>query len=151
MIFHSKENYMENILTLSTTLKKLKVPYDKKFYNIPFCQYESLTETIGVPKVQSLMRDILVHYKEDKVVAEKARMIIRKLNKLVLTEEAKSDTITCECGFMFLGEELECCPICLSSKWNKALCFYKNESDDSCSLDGTECNYINRTECKKEV
>jgi hypothetical protein len=141
---------MENILALSSTLKKLKVPYNKHFYNIPFSQYEALAETIGVPKVNSYMRDILVFHKDDQVIAEKARKIIKKLDKLnkLLNERITANDNECECGYLNLSDD-EFCPVCNHSFYNGTTCFYKTE--DFCTADGEECRWLSQKDCGKQM
>jgi hypothetical protein len=138
---------MENILVLSSTLKKLKVPYNKHFYNIPFCQYESLAETIGVPKLNSYMRDILVFHKDDQIVAEKARKIIKKLNN-ILTEKVTPNDSSCPCGYLNLTDD-EFCPVCNTSLYSGKTCYYK--TDDFCTADGEECKWGSQKECGKDM
>lgn len=126
---------------------QLQIPYDKKFYNLPFSHYELLAETKGITLVSNSIRELIVYYKDDKIVSEKARVLLKKLQKEFLIESVSSEQ-QCECGFMFLGQEYEKCPVCSKSLYEDKECYYKN-SDNSCSLDGTICDSIPK-ECQKK-
>lgn len=127
--------------------KTLQIPFDKKFYNLPLSHYELLVEKIGASKVSACVRELLVYHKNDKKLNEKARQLLIKLSDTFLIESKSSDD-ECECGFMFLGEEYEECPVCGKELHSQKECFYLNE-DKSCSQDGEECSFISRKECGK--
>jgi hypothetical protein len=134
---------METILKIH---KKLQIPFDKNFYNLPMSHYQNLSESIGAANVNACVRELIVYYKDNAGLAEKARILKRKLNKEMLSEST-IELDVCECGFKTMGEEYRECPICLKKMYTGA-CFYLNE-DKSCSLDGEECSYSNEQDCKK--
>lgn len=131
---------------LVKTFQELHIPFDKKFFNLPFEHYKILTEEIGVSKVAKHMRTILMTYRNDKVLAEKARKIIRQLDKIMLEDIDKGDP-ECECGFVILEEYPEC-PCCGKAFYTGDKCYYK-EDDECCSIDGGDCSWLNTKECGK--
>ena len=68
-----------------------------------------------------------------------------------MNEKQYYNEVECECGFLFLGEQYEACPVCGKELYKGTGCFYKNEEDSSCSLDGELCECTTREECGKEV
>ena len=141
---------MQNIKEITEQLKILKIPYDKTFFNMKFSHYEQLAEQIGMGKVYNAMREILMYHRHDKTIAEKARMVLRKLSRSkLMVESTQQEKEACECGFLLLGEEYEFCPCCNKQLYFGKECFYKEE--DWCTLDEGDCVYLNRKECGKEV
>ena len=134
-------------MEITKILKTLKIPYDKNFYNISFDKYELLAETIGVPKVTSSLRELLLYHKDNPILAEKVRIIIRKLNK-PLMEKVESDDIECECGYLNLTDD-ELCPVCNKAFYKGKVCYYK--VTDFCSADGEECKWNSQKECGKDL
>lgn len=130
------------------TLKKLQVPFEKNFYNLPYEHYVKLADTKGYPLVANLVRELIVEYKDNEYKANKARSLYNKLCKNLLTESISEDDI-CECGFDTLGEEFEFCPVCNNKLIESVGCFYRNEEDSSCSLDGDDCKWLTYVECGK--
>ena len=128
--------------------KNLKVPYDKHFYNLKFSHYEMLAEHIGIAKVNRYVRELLVACRHDQYLAEKARILLHRLNTELMFEKNNNNPEECDCDFQTLGEVLESCPVCLKEFYKGKVCFYKN-SDSSCSQDGEGCTYLNRKECGK--
>ena len=84
---------MDKVKHIAETFKKLHIPFDKKFFNLPLTHYESLAEEIGYEKVQRYVRDVLIYYMNDKIVSEKARILSRKLNRKLLLTEGKITSI----------------------------------------------------------
>jgi hypothetical protein len=78
---------MDKVKQIAETFMKLHIPFDKKFFNLPLAHYENLSEEIGHDKVLRYVRDVLMYYKSDKIVAEKARILSRKLNRRRLLSE----------------------------------------------------------------
>jgi hypothetical protein len=142
---------MDNIKHIAETFMKLHIPFDKKFFNLPLPHYELMVEQIGYEKVQRHIRDVLMYYKNDKIVSEKARILSRKLKKKFLIEGVGEESEEeCECGFLIL-EDMEVCPVCGKELYKGRECFYKNLEDSSCSLDGQDCSWKSRKDCGKEV
>jgi hypothetical protein len=86
--------------------------------------------------------------KHNKVVAEKARLLIRTLDPIDLLEDILDNDLKCECGFDTMGESYESCPCCGKSFWEGKECYYKVDGH-LCSLDGEECEWFNTQECGK--
>ena len=129
-------------------LNKLKVPYDKKFFNMKYEHYIKLSEENSTQQVINWVRELLVEYQHDTYSCDKARLLMRKLNKNILMEGVESNEV-CECGFETLGEDYEKCPICSKRFYPKeGPCYYKND-DNSCSLDGEDCKWLTQEECGK--
>lgn len=129
------------------TFKILKIPYDKKFFNLPLSHYELLVEEIGKPKVIRHIKELLVYYKTNQIFSEKARVLLSKIQGKTLIESMHQNK-QCECGFIFGNEEYPSCPLCNKPLYKGKGCFYKNE-DGSCSQDGQDCNFKSQKECGK--
>lgn len=99
---------MGDMKVLKESLVTLNIPFDKQFFNLPPSHYKTLVEEIGIHKVKRHVRDVLIHYKNDNVLSEKARQLTKFLDVTFLKEE----TDECECGFDPLGEEYDECPCC---------------------------------------
>lgn len=126
--------------------KKLEIPFDKNFYNLPLSHYEKLVESKGLPKVNSYIRELII-FLHDPMLAEKARILKRKLNKKLLSEAVKTED-ECECGFMFMGEDYKDCPICGKELYKDKVCYWK-DNKGKCSIDEEECKWANEKECGK--
>jgi hypothetical protein len=130
------------------TMKKLNIPYDRQFYHMPVKHYMDLCEKLGPDEVLRYVRNILMDNKHNKVVAEKARLLIRTLDPIDLLEDILDNDLKCECGFDTMGESYESCPCCGKSFWEGKECYYKVDGH-LCSLDGEECEWFNTQECGK--
>ena len=134
---------MSDMKVLKESLIKLNIPFDKQFFNLPPSHYETLVEEIGLSKVKKHVRDVLIHYKNDKIISEKAR----KLSRLIDKKYSQEQTEQCECGFDPLGEEYDTCPCC-EKDFSEGFCFYLNE-DNSCAIDGQSCDCCENDCCEK--
>jgi len=133
---------------LLESLKNLKIPFDLSFFNKPISHYEDLSEHIGFRKVEKYLTDILLYYKDDEVISEKARILLRKLNAVVLSEGKKvRNSKMCVCGYELL-DDFEFCPICNAPLYKGKNCYYKN-GDSSCSLDSETCKWTSYRQCGK--
>lgn len=124
--------------------KKLQIPFDMNFYNLPISHYENLVESIGQAKVNAYIRELIVYHANNEVISEKARKLKRKLNKLLNESISIGE---CECGFNAMGESYKECPVCMKKIYSGEDCYYLNK-DNSCSLDGKDCT-SNEHECGK--
>lgn len=131
---------------LKVCYEKLNIPFDKSFYQLPIEHYTTLSEKIGVNEVIRYIRELLIEYKLDIFKSNKARILLNKLQSKILLESIAD--IECECGFNSLGEEYEKCPMCGKLFHTEDICYYKNE-DDSCSIDGDDCQWNSYHECGK--
>jgi len=129
------------------SLRNLQIPFDKNFYNMKLEHYKKLSEDIGFQKVYNYLVDILLYYKDDEMISEKARVLLKKLDAVILSESSKKGIKTCVCGFELL-EDYEFCPICNAKLYTGSKCFYKN-TDNSCSIDSEDCKWANQKECGK--
>lgn len=130
---------------MTESLKFLKIPFDKKFYNLPISHYEILVEQHGYNKVSRHIKELLVYHKDNAKLSEKVRFLLINLSDKFLFESKQDES--CECGFMSLGEEYANCPVC-NKKLYTGQCFYLN-NDHSCSQDGDDCTFLNQKECGK--
>jgi hypothetical protein len=140
---------MDDTSVIVKSFGMLQIPFDKKFFNLPFSHYETLVENIGYSKVMRHVRNVLMHYKDDEILAEKARTLIRLLNTSTLNEskdDVKSED-ECECGCLLL-EDYEMCPVCGKQLYSGDDCYYLLE-DGACSLDGDDCQWKSYKECGK--
>lgn len=134
---------------IKKSFQTLHIPFDKKFFNLPFSHYETLVEEIGYSAVVRHVRNVLMYYKDDVILSEKARTLMRLLNTSPLNEskdKGKSED-ECECGCLLM-EDYEKCPVCGKQLYNGDDCYYLAE-DNCCSLDGGDCEWKNYTECGK--
>lgn len=116
---------------------------------MPVKHYMDLCEKLGPDEVLRYVRNILMDNKHNKVVAEKARLLIRKIDPNYLMEDQLDSHFECECGFQSLGEDYQKCPCCGKDFWdNPKQCYYKVDGH-ICSLDGDECEWLNESECGK--
>ena len=129
---------------LTEALKELHIPFEKQFFNLPFSHYERMVETIGFSKVHLHCRNILLYYKNDIILLEKSKRLMKKLNKL---DTHSNSFETCQCGFVIM-EEYEFCPCCNTKLYNGKNCFYMN-TNHSCSVDQQKCKWKNYDECGK--
>lgn len=132
---------------LLESLKNLQIPFNISFFNKPLSHYENLSEQIGFRKVERYLVDILLYYKDDIQISEKARTLLRKLNSVMLIEGTDPKNRFCECGYELL-DNFEKCPVCGKNLHNGKKCYYKN-SDSTCSLDAKECKWANYNQCGK--
>lgn len=139
---------MDDIKLQVLTRKKLRIPFDRSFYHLPIKHYTNLAEEMGTETVLRYVRNLLMDNRHNKIVAEKARTLIRKLQGTTLLEDVLNSEVQCECGFDTMGEEYEKCPICGKSFWEGKGCYYKVDGH-ICSLDGEECEWMNYEECGK--
>jgi hypothetical protein len=137
------EEYDKKVLLES--LSNLKIPFNQSFFNKPLSHYTNLSEEIGVQKVERYLRELLMYYKDDDI-SNKARILLRKLHK-VMNEEQETDKKVCECGFVLL-EDYEYCPVCNKHLYTGTKCYYKN-LDSSCSIDGEGCKWRTYEDCGK--
>ena len=137
---------MSDMDVITQSFSTLQIPFDKKFFNLPMEHYVTLAEGIGASRVIRHVRNVLMHYKDDAVLSEKARILIRNLNQKFLTEAVKEDD-ECECGCLLL-EEYETCPVCGKQLYSGDDCYYLLE-DGACSLDGDDCQWKSQAECGK--
>lgn len=128
------------------TLKTLRIPFDRNFYNMPLTHYTALCEEIGTGAVLRYVRELIVANKGDQRLAEKARYLIRKLEERFLLEAVLETETECECGFLIL-EDFEKCPVCGKQFYEGKECYYKQ--DDLCTIDAKECKWSSYTECGK--
>jgi hypothetical protein len=129
------------------TRKHLRIPFDRNFYNLPLSHYTSLAEELGASKVLRYVRNLILEYKDDQRVADKARLLVRKLDPSILTEDLTDDGAECECGFLLLGQEYEECPVCEKKFYTGKICYYKQ--DNFCTIDGMDCHWNSQEECGK--
>lgn len=140
---------MSDLDVIKQSFIKLQIPFDKKFFNLPFIHYETLVEEIGYSAVMRHVRNVLMHYKDDGILSEKARTLIRLINTSPLCEskyDELSEDDECECGCLLM-EEYENCPVCGKLLYTGDDCYYLGE--DCCSIDGEECQWKNKNECEK--
>jgi hypothetical protein len=133
---------------LLNAFNKLHIPFDRSFFHLPFDHYQTLAESVGVQKTIGHIRTILLHYKNDEVIAEKARILIRKLSTKFLVESVDEQYPECECGFLIM-EDYEMCPVCDKKLYTGDVCYYKNVEDGTCSIDNETCKWTGYNECKK--